>query len=47
VRERLGLGAVENVPLAVERRFEPNAARTAIYQKARARQEALEARLAV
>ena len=44
-RERLGLGAVEDVPLAVERRFEPDAARTEIYRKARARQEALEARL--
>jgi len=45
VRERLGLGAVEDAPLAVERRFEPDAARTEIYRKARARQEALEARL--
>lgn len=47
VRERLGLGAVEDAPLAVERRFEPDATRIEIYQKARARQEALEARLGV
>lgn len=47
VRERLGLGRVDDFAPVVERRFEPNAGRAGVYQAARARHEKLEALLAL